>query len=193
MRSIAMPETRTSLLVRLHNHADKDAWEEFFKRYGPVIFGWGRRMRLQDADAENLTQEVLSRVVQSLGTYRREAGPFKNWLFVISRNEIRKLWQRTAKRREVSGGTTVQNMLSAQADSAEQPLFDEEMLQVALARVRSQCRPKTWAAFEQTSLKGLPIRQVARELGMTEGNVYVVRSRIVHQLRQEIKRLEDGE
>ena len=59
------PTTRATLLVRLRDAGDEDAWQQFLELYAPVVFRLYRRRGLQDADAADLTQDVLakSRVV----------------------------------------------------------------------------------------------------------------------------------
>ena len=54
-------ETRLSLLTRIAKPGPVDqlAWEEFVDQYGPMIYHWCRRWGLQDADAKDVTQQVL--------------------------------------------------------------------------------------------------------------------------------------
>ncbi|HJN10352.1 MAG: hypothetical protein QGG09_11400 [Pirellulaceae bacterium] len=49
-----LPETRNSLLLKVRDPADADAWIEFAAIYRPVIYRLARRRGLQDADAEDL-------------------------------------------------------------------------------------------------------------------------------------------
>ena len=37
-----LPITRPSLLVRIRDAQDKDAWRQFVQVYGPVVYGYGR-------------------------------------------------------------------------------------------------------------------------------------------------------
>ena len=56
------PDTRESLLLRIRDSQDREAWQEFVSIYRPLIYRVGRRHGLQDADAQNLAQEVLQKV-----------------------------------------------------------------------------------------------------------------------------------
>jgi hypothetical protein len=48
--------TRITLFERLHrNPPDGEAWRDFEKSYGPMIFAWCHRWGMQDADAEDIT------------------------------------------------------------------------------------------------------------------------------------------
>ena len=57
-----LPETRDSLLVRMRDPRDGQAWAEFVQIYEPVVYRLARGQGLQDADARDLTQQVLMAV-----------------------------------------------------------------------------------------------------------------------------------
>src|SRR5205085_2607216 len=82
------PATRPSLLVRLRDAGDGPAWSQFVDLYGPLIFAFGRRRGLQDADAADLAQDVLARVCQAVRTleYDPARGSFRSWLYTVTRN-----------------------------------------------------------------------------------------------------------
>ena len=65
------PKTRVTLLGRLADPQDKDAWNEFIALYGPSIFNFARRRLPQEEDAADVMQEVLSAVLR--GTYQQLA------------------------------------------------------------------------------------------------------------------------
>jgi RNA polymerase sigma-70 factor (ECF subfamily) len=90
--------TRPSLLVRVRNASDADAWRTFVAVYAPVVYRYARRQGLQDADAGDLTQEVMSELSRAIRdfTYQPERGRFRSWLRTIAR---RKLWQFQRRRR----------------------------------------------------------------------------------------------
>lgn len=45
------PETSLSLIDRLQDAANDEAWKEFLQIYQPVVYRMARLRRLQDADA----------------------------------------------------------------------------------------------------------------------------------------------
>src|SRR5687768_4041800 len=85
------PPTRPSLLVRLGDPRDGQAWAEFVDVYAPLVYGHARKHGLQDADAADLTQDVLRAVSGSVGRleYNPERGSFRGWLFTVVRNKLR--------------------------------------------------------------------------------------------------------
>lgn len=82
------PKTRVSLILRLGQPADAEAWEEFCDIYLPVIFRIAKARGLQDADAHDVSQNVLVRVARSVKDWSPDAerGSFGAWLGTITRN-----------------------------------------------------------------------------------------------------------
>ena len=66
----AMTTTSTSLLIRLRQPTDREAWSRFVKLYGPLIFKWARRTGLQSEDAADLVQDVMALLVQKLPAFQ---------------------------------------------------------------------------------------------------------------------------
>jgi RNA polymerase sigma-70 factor (ECF subfamily) len=62
-----IPATRASLLVRLRDPHNRAAWREFVDLYAPLVYGYARKQGLQDADAADLSQEVLGAVAGAIG------------------------------------------------------------------------------------------------------------------------------
>src|ERR1700739_4499560 len=83
--------TRPSLLVRIRDAADHQAWSQFVEIYGPLVYGFARRLGLQDADAADITQEVLRAVAGAARklVYDPRRGSFRGWLRTVVRNKVR--------------------------------------------------------------------------------------------------------
>src|SRR5258708_5985615 len=125
-----MPETRRSLLVRLRDPGDCAAWEDFVSLYGPLAYRFARKRGLQDADAADVTQNVLQAVAKSLRgfDYDPALGRFRSWLFEIVRRQLAK-WQRTRSRKEVAtGGSNHRDVLNdlPTPDREETDLWERE-------------------------------------------------------------------
>src|SRR5262245_8104677 len=95
-----IPPTRASLLVRLRDPRDNDAWRQFIDLYAPLVYGYLRKQGLQDADAADLTQDVLQAVAAGVGRleYDPDKGAFRNWLFTLVRRKLSN-WRRAEKSR----------------------------------------------------------------------------------------------
>src|SRR5439155_25869693 len=87
------PETRLSLLIRLRNRDDGEAWSRFVDVYGPLVYGQARRHGLSDADAADRMQEVLLAVARGVERYDAGRGPFRKWLYAVAMNKVRSFWK----------------------------------------------------------------------------------------------------
>jgi RNA polymerase sigma-70 factor (ECF subfamily) len=187
------PATRASLLVRLRDSRDADAWREFVRLYAPVIYGFARKRGLQDADAADLMQEVLrsvSTAAQRLD-YDPNRGTFRGWLFTVARNKVYNFLESRGRRAVGSGDSRVQEKLEQQADGALtadwEIDFQRTLAARAMERVQGEFQGATWQAFVQTAVEGRTPAQVATRVGLSVGAVYVAKSRVITRLRQEIE------
>lgn len=108
------PTTRPSLLVRLRDARDADAWREFVELYGPIVYRFGRWHRLQDADAADLTQEILRGVSAGVGPfdYDPRRGSFRGWLFTLAHRKLYDLFARRRRQEQASGDSAAQALLN---------------------------------------------------------------------------------
>jgi RNA polymerase sigma-70 factor (ECF subfamily) len=193
-----LPETRPSLLVRIRNTQDKEAWHQFVQIYGPVVYGYGRKHGLQDADAADLMQEVLRAVSLAAGRleYDPQRGSFSGWLFTVAHHKLHDLLARRNRQGQGSGDTGMQEWLGEQqpARPEDVDLWDQEyqrrLFTWAAKQVREQFQQSTWQAFWQTAVEGKSGQAVAKELGMTVAAVYLSKSRVMARLREQIQQLE---
>lgn len=195
------PETRQSLMLRLRDPQDQQAWVSFVSLYEPLILRLLRRRGLQEADACDVTQQVVLAVMQLVENWQpdgREAS-FRRWLFTIARNLALKFLQREAAanpaRRGV-GGTDIADLLSNLPEPEHRTVaaFDHEyrneVFYWAAEQVRSEFQETTWQAFWRTCVLHQSIAAVAEELHLSSGNVYVARSRVMSRLRQKVQQFE---
>jgi RNA polymerase sigma factor (sigma-70 family) len=192
------PTTQPSLLVRIRNAEDAAAWGQFVEIYAPLVYGHARKSGLQDADAADLTQEVLRRVAATVGRFDYDPGrgSFRSWLFTIVRNLQRNFLVQQKRRARGRGATGMQEMLEAQpapeADEAARWEDDckKRLLSWAADQVRDQVKESTWQAFWQTAVEGKGFQEVAQALQMSVGAVYVAKSRVLTRIRAQIQVLQ---
>lgn len=194
-----LSSTDSSLLVRVKAH-DLAAWHELVRLYGPLVYEWCRRKGLQDADAADVGQEVFRAVAGGIERFRRDrpGDIFRGWLWGITRNKLRDHWRRKSTKADAEGGTEARRRLEQlsdplPSDDAEPttPNDIQELLERALSLVENDFEPKTWRAFWGVSIDGRIPADVAGELGMTVGSVYVAKSRVLSRLRAELSDLDD--
>jgi RNA polymerase sigma-70 factor (ECF subfamily) len=192
-----LPETGESLLMKIRDPGDAVAWEQFVAVYRPSILRLARRRGLQDADAEDLAQRVLTSVSRVIGRWKKdhERGTFRSWLLRIARNEM--LNAITRRRRDVGrGGTSVLERLEQHpADDCEiEELIEEEhnraVFRWAAEEVRPEFHDGTWLSFWMTAIEALPVEEAAAKLGKTVGSVFAARSRVMRRLKEKVRELD---
>src|SRR4051812_13311262 len=95
-----MPDTPVSLLNRLRDPADEDAWREFVQLYTPLLLYWTRRLGLRREDAGDLVQEVFATLVQKLPEFQPDPQrSFRSWLRTVTVNKWRDAYRRQAPAR----------------------------------------------------------------------------------------------
>ena len=157
------PSTQPSLLIRIRNAQDREAWEQFVDIYAPLVFGYVRRQGFQDADAADLTQDVFGKVHRAVRQldYDPQRGKFRGWLLTITRNALRRYWASTARKPQGSGDTAMRKLLEeypAQGDSDDsfwQHEYHRCLFRCVAKRIQSDFRPSTWQAFWETTVSGL--------------------------------------
>ena len=197
------PETRISLILRLANAADVQAWQEFAELYAPIFLSLARRQGLQPADAEDLTQEILFAVAKAIERFVPDPtqARFRTWLSRIARNLIADLHSGNS-RRPVAKAITDSWIRercepNVGVDLSEEPWIQEEyrkaVFTVASKRVKKRVTHTTWTAFEKTYLQDQEITAIAQELKIPIGTLYVARCRVLKLLREEVVAIESLE
>jgi RNA polymerase sigma-70 factor (ECF subfamily) len=199
MADAPLPTTRISLLTQLRqNPFNQAGWDEFVERYGRHIYRWCRQWKLQDADAEDVTQDILVKLTQKLCAFAYDPSrSFRSWLKTVTHHAWRDFEDSRRHAQPAAGDSAVQELIltvEAREDLAHklEEAFDLELLEEAKARVRLRVAPHTWEAFCLMALEGLPVAEVAARVNLQVAMVYVAKSKVQKMLQEEIGKLEMG-
>ncbi len=188
-----LPRTRHSLLVRLKDHADADAWRTFIDVYAPAVFAFARRNGLQAADAGDLAQDVCKAVAAALPAFEYDPGrgKFRGWLFTVVRNQL-KMHRRSQARRVRDGGM---DLLAEVPEDTASETWDLEcrrrLFAWACERVKPTVAPATWKAFRRLAVDGASGETAAAETGLSPAAVYLAKSRVLAKLREAVAEVEE--
>jgi|SRR5207302_2223804 len=194
----ASPETRQSLLFRLKDRADDEAWFEFTEIYRPLIYRLARHKGLQHADADDLVQQVLAAVARVIDRWETDPNRarFRTWLSRVATNAIINALSRGAADRG-SGDSGLQDLLGAHP-AGEGPASDlirtehrREVFRWAARQIRPEFQPITWDAFWLTAVEGRSVEDVTLELARSRGSIYAARSRVMRRLKEKVREWED--
>jgi RNA polymerase sigma-70 factor (ECF subfamily) len=186
-----------TLLGRLRAAPDDPAaWAEFVASYGRKVHLWCRAWGLQEADAQDVTQNVLLKLAGRMRDFAYDPGKsFRAWLKTLAHHAWQDFLTAQRKPGRGTGDDAVLERLAAVAAGDDlvrrlDEAFDQELLQEAAARVRLRVEPRTWEAFRLLAVEGLAGAEVAAELGMKVATVFVARSKVQRMLREEVARLD---
>jgi RNA polymerase sigma factor (sigma-70 family) len=192
------PETRLSLIVRLKDRGDQEAWSEFLEIYRPLVYRLAIAKGLQDADAEDVTQQVFASLAQAVERWQPDAdrARFRTWLTTVARNAtLNALTRRVPDR---ASGETAERALLAEyvGPAADSQLMlaesRREIFQWAARRVRGEFEPATWDVFWLTAVEGRQVNEVAEITGKQPGAIYAARSRVMKRLKQVVQQWNEG-
>ncbi len=187
--------TRPSLLLRVRDVGDTEAWRTFVTIYAPVVYQFNRRHALQHADATDVTQDVLSDVARSMRSfeYEPDRGRFRDWLLTITRRKLNRFKARQARRPEFDrDAKELETVADERADSEWNEAFNTHVLRVALERIHSHFQPVTWDAFEAVWIQNRSAAETADALSLRIEQVYLAKSRVLKRLSQEVQEIADA-
>lgn len=183
--------TRLSLIARLGNKADQEAWFEFVEIYEPLVVNLVLQSGVQYSDAKEITQEVLTKVLISIETrdHKNATGSFRGWLYRITRNMTIDFLRRSKRQNQSMVTTDLERIVDPnQHDSTEFCLeFERQLFRWASEKVRRTVSETNWEAFWSTTVGGEAISHVAVRLGVSTGTIHVARSRIMSRISAMIR------
>lgn len=183
-----IPSTRLSLLARIRDSGEANAWDEFVRLYAPVVYRFSRRRGLQDSDAADVTQEVMQSLLTAIDRFEAEGRSerFRSWLLTIAH---RRVYDFLARRRRIppaSGDSCVHQQLH-ETPAEESAEWDREwqtnLFALAAEEVRRQVAEVTWNAFWLSAVDGLSGKDVADRLGIRVASVFMAKSRVLSKLK----------
>jgi RNA polymerase sigma-70 factor (ECF subfamily) len=195
--TIAMPETRVTLLERVRDLKDAASWNQFDGIYRPLIFGYLLSLDLKEHDAQEVTQEVFQRLVAILPTFEldRQRGRFRSYLWRLTQNTLVE-WARRRKVRNRAEKEWVRKL--CEIDESEGQVLEKtfrdrhckRILEVVLPQAQATVSPTAWVCFEGRLLQDRPAAAIAAELAISANLVYVNASRVLKEVRRRCAELE---
>ncbi len=183
-------DTSLTLMLRLQkNPADSAAWDEFVQHYRPMIEAWCRKWGLQASDCDDVTQEVLVKLLAAIGQFQYDPSrSLRSWLKTVTHHSLTD-FARARKRLE----SRVQGQVDLLAESSDamadlerslEGAFYGELLDLAMRRVEKRVKPRNWQAFQLTTIEGLSGADAAERLQMPVAQLYVAKNRVKNSSRR---------
>lgn len=189
-----LPDTRYSLLARLSDPGDVEAWSEFVEIYQDAIYRYSRSRGLQDSDAREVVQRVLLAIHAAAGGWEPSGRPgsFRGWLLETARRVCLRALRERSRNHAVGGSSVVERLreLSApeQVDDCERD-WQRWAFCWAAGQIEREIEPATWRAFWLTAVEGVSSAEAARLLEIRIGTVYAAKCRVLARIRQRVQEL----
>ncbi len=184
--------TRHSLIVRLNDEQNELAWGEFVAAYEPFLCRMASRQGVPDQHVSDVVQQVLLAIAKSVDGWKDDgqSGSFRRWLTTVCRNIVIKFMTRERKHTPAAGGTEIVELLQNVPDEPttnDVKQYEHELIVWAAEQIRGEFIESSWAAFWATVIDGRSVNEVAKELNITPGSIYMSRSRIMARIRRKVE------
>ena len=194
--------TRATLLQRLKNWQDESSWQEFFDTYWKLIYGVAIKSGMTDVEAQEVVQETVIAVAKKIAEFKTDPafGSFKAWLLHLTRGRIadqfRKRQRQGCAQQHRSDKTSTTSTLGKIQDPAGfelEHIWDDEweknLIDAAIEKVKRQSNARHYQMFYLHVIKKQSVLRVAKTLGISAAQVYLVKHRIGRRIKREIKHL----
>lgn len=185
------PETRRSLIVRLQGDDNERAWAEFMAVYEPFLRHLVTRLGVPQRHTADVVQQVLLAIANSVDGWTDDGrtASFRRWVATVARNIVIKFMSRERRQVGGPGGTELVDLLEqvpATPDREQVHKYEHELIVWAAEQVRAEFIDTSWAAFWATTIDGRSVPDVAADLGVSPGSIYMSRSRIMARIRRKV-------
>ncbi|MGB7056031.1 MAG: sigma-70 family RNA polymerase sigma factor [bacterium] len=163
-------------LIRQAKHDDEGATAKLCTYVYAHIYAFLYYRVSQPEDAEDLTSEVVLKIIKAL---KQQRGNFHAWMYRIARNRLIDFYRQRAVRSEVSLSDVPQKELSKSDDFSKQ-IMTKEKLRKGLEQLTNDQKQVIILKF----IEGYANREVAEIVGKSVGAVKVLQFRALRALRE---------
>ena len=191
--------TNPTLLNRLGDWRDHEAWVDFVTRYDPVIRSRCRRYRLDAETTEELCQRVWIDLARRMRTFRYDPGKtFRGWLRRLCQSRaIDLLRKKKADAVQSLEDQPAESLVQDAADRYSTPRkarhrnarFCSDWRRRFRTAVRRRVEERTWQVFWKIAVLGQSVREASEAAGISYYAAFAAQKRVGRMLREEGQRL----
>ncbi len=189
-----MTTTRKTLLDRVKDRDDNEAWTEFYGLYAPLLFRYARARGLREGDADEVRDECLEVIARKMGDfeYDRSRGRFKGWLYRIASGKVVDLLRKRQEVRADTGDLMSVPDPAPTPDEVWQREWKEEHLRQSLERARRRVPTRDFEVFRMLLEEECPVPEVCDRLGINANQVYKAKGRVLRRVREALDTIDPG-
>lgn len=186
---MSQPETRASLILQLTGPRREPAWAEFVASYEPFLMRLVQRRGVPARHVADVTQQIFVAIARSVSGWADDGKPesFRRWLNRVAQNVVIRFMTRERKQPGGIGGSDLVEFLETVPAEPDRKLvadYERELIVWAAEQVRGEFRETSWQAFHATVIEARDVAEVAAELGVSPGSIYMSRSRIMARIQK---------
>jgi len=187
-----MDETRSSLLERVRDLADKDGWVEFDRFYRPMLTRYAKARGLDANDAEEIAQQCMAAIANQIDRFERNRS-FRGWLRGMVDHKVADLFA-GRHRLKLADESALGAVAATDPESGElwEKQWNQSHLDELLANLRDSFAEHTLKAFELYVICSYAVDEIARLLDMTPNQIYVAKSRVIKHIKTNFGDTLDG-
>ncbi len=191
-------KTSLSLIERMKDLNDDEAWNQFYNLYSPLVIGFCRKQGCTESLAADVLQETMCQLMKYLPkfSYDQVKGKFRTYLIRIAISRIGSLYARQLQTLPIEKLPDEALSEIIETSDASWQMADDsmrrEVLNAVLKIVCKRIDDMTWRSFQMYVLEQQNADIVANKLNITRNLVYQHRNRVVGFLKNEVKKLMDN-
>jgi RNA polymerase sigma-70 factor (ECF subfamily) len=166
-------------LVQRAQKNDQEAFAQLYETYFDKIYRYLVLRVGNETEAEDMTQQVFLNALQSISSFRWKGVPFSAWLYRIAHNQAVDHLRKKKKRTSVPLDDSLASAGDSPHSTAELKMNIEE-LKVATQGLTEAQREVISLRFSSE----LPIAQVAKIMGKSEGAIKALQHSAIVALRR---------
>ena len=167
-------------LVQRARQGEQEAFAQLYENHFDKIFRYVVLKIRNQAEAEDMTQQVFIKAYESIGSYQSQGVPFTAWLFRIAHNQMVDYVRKQSKRQTVPLDESLQIMDDCDVEHEVETKIEMEKVVLATAKL-------TKAQREVISLRfagGLSITEAAKTMRKSEGAIKALQHSAILSLRK---------
>lgn len=163
------------ILIAQMAEGDKDAFEELYDRYAPIVLGICRKIIGNPTAAEELLQETFWRVWKSAAMYQAQRGSFRSWLFRIARILAIDAYRRQSIRPQELARGSHTNPSPDQLPDPDTDVSEQAQINLSVQTVQQALRalpPEQREVIEMAYFFGMTCQEIAKRTGNPLGTIH---------------------
>lgn len=178
--------TSPSLLERLRQTTDQEAWTRFVDVYTPLLLTWVRRLKVSNQDRGDLVQDIFRELLKSLPQFRYDPSMrFRGYLFQVTRAKVNDHFRQLARAAPTLGVDVPQSDDSDPLQEWIEQDYNAQVFRRASQLIVKDFDEVTALAFHRYMIEEQAPAAIAAQLGISTDSVYQARVRVLRRLREE--------